>query len=139
MKEVQLMTVNVFVYGTLRRGQKYHELIAGKIKSMQNATARGILYDLPCGYPAMISGEGAVCGELFELDDAEEALTVLDELEDYHGPGKVNEYERVQITVVAEDGTAKSCYAYVYPEERRAWLEKNGMRVSSGDWIRPRS
>jgi gamma-glutamylcyclotransferase (GGCT)/AIG2-like uncharacterized protein YtfP len=101
---------------------------------MQKAKTRGILYDLPYGYPAMIVGDGCVCGEILELDDAEKALAILDELEDYHGPGEDNEYDRRQIAVTAEDGSVHACYVYVYPEDRREWLEQHGIRVDGGDW-----
>lgn len=51
---MRLMRLNVFVYGTLKRGQSNHERFCRDLVSAQEATVRGQLYELPYGFPALI-------------------------------------------------------------------------------------
>ncbi len=46
--------LQVFVYGTLKRGQRNHERFCKGVKEIQIATLRGHLYDLPFGFPALV-------------------------------------------------------------------------------------
>lgn len=43
----------IFVYGTLKSGQKNHEYFCGGVTQIQPATTIGRLYALPAGYPAL--------------------------------------------------------------------------------------
>ena len=73
------MTV-LFVYGTLMRGGRYHEVLA-------NARFCGEACTPPCfalvdlgEYPALVPhGEKRVSGELFQVDD--QTLAAIDEFE----------------------------------------------------------
>lgn len=49
--------LNVFVYGTLKRGQRNHERFCRGVLTVREATVRGRLYDLPYGYPAVVVPE----------------------------------------------------------------------------------
>jgi gamma-glutamylcyclotransferase (GGCT)/AIG2-like uncharacterized protein YtfP len=93
--------VKVFVYGTLKPGeQNYPTYCAGKVLETKPAYALGELFALPQGYPAMIKGDNQVYGYLLRFAHAE-ALTELDELEDYH-PSRQNSenlYNREQIKI----------------------------------------
>lgn len=129
------MTVKVFVYGTLQRGQRYHHLIADNIRSVQPAAVRGTLYHLPFEYPALFPGSGEVRGELLEFADGEMSLAILDELENYRGPGQDNEYERVTLTATTSDGRSETCFVYLYSDSRRSWVEEHGILVENGDWV----
>ncbi len=128
------MTVKVFVYGTLQCGQRYHHLIADKVRSVQPAAIRGTLYHLPFEYPALFAGAGEVRGELLELADGETSLAILDELENYHGAGQDNEYERLTLTATTSDGRSEACFVYLYSDSRRSWVEEYGILVENGDW-----
>ncbi len=69
----------LFVYGSLRRAQPNHELLARARFLGEARTA--LSYDL-CkvdGFLAMIAGERGVSGELYEVDP--ELLARLDEFE----------------------------------------------------------
>lgn len=79
------MLNRVFVYGTLKVDGCNHGIVQPFVKSICAATMRGIIYDLPVGYPAAIDGDGQVIGQVIELNDVEAALAVLDRLEDYYG------------------------------------------------------
>lgn len=93
--------MKVFVYGTLKPGEcNYHRYCQGKVVDACPARARGQLFALPAGYPAMVAGEGYVSGFLLCFAD-EAILDDLDRLEDYH-PGRdrsQNEYQRESIEI----------------------------------------
>jgi gamma-glutamylcyclotransferase (GGCT)/AIG2-like uncharacterized protein YtfP len=93
--------MKVFVYGTLKPGEcNYPHYCEGKVANAVPAIARGELFDLPMGYPAMVAGEGTVCGFLLYFADSA-VLTNLDRLEDYHpdrAPAQ-NEYQRQEIEI----------------------------------------
>ena len=64
------------------------------------AIARGQLFALPIGYPAMMAGEGNVCGFLLCFPNSA-ILDDLDRLEDYHPLREPteNEYQRQEIEI----------------------------------------
>ena len=67
------MRLNLFVYGTLKRGQSNHERFCRGLISVQEATVRGRLYELPFGFPALVIPETEVraTGTTNYLTDAE--------------------------------------------------------------------
>ena len=77
----------VFVYGTLKRGERNHGLVAPYLHRVLPGFVEGFrLYHLPWGphrpyaYPGMVPGEGRVFGEVLFLRP--EALSLLDALEE---------------------------------------------------------
>jgi gamma-glutamylcyclotransferase (GGCT)/AIG2-like uncharacterized protein YtfP len=46
--------LTLFSYGTLKRGHANHDLFCQGYMSVEEATVRGRLYDLPSGYPALV-------------------------------------------------------------------------------------
>lgn len=44
----------LFVYGTLKRGHSNHDRFCRGVLDVREATARGRLYDLPFGFPALV-------------------------------------------------------------------------------------
>lgn len=72
----------VFVYGTLKRGERHHHLLASARFVGRGRTApRFGLVDMG-GYPAMVEGgRTAVEGEIWEVDDR--TLEKLDALEEH--------------------------------------------------------
>lgn len=46
--------LDVFVYGTLKRGQRNYERFCRGALAVREATVRGRLYDLPFGFPALV-------------------------------------------------------------------------------------
>ena len=64
------------------------------------AIARGQLFALPIGYPAMVAGDGTVCGFLLCFPNSA-ILDDLDRLEDYHPLREPteNEYQRQEIAI----------------------------------------
>jgi gamma-glutamylcyclotransferase (GGCT)/AIG2-like uncharacterized protein YtfP len=47
-------TLRLFVYGTLKRGGRYHARFCGGALSIEPASVRGRLYTSPAGYPVLV-------------------------------------------------------------------------------------
>ena len=149
-------TLNVFVYGTLKRGHTNHDRFCRGHLRAEDATARGRLYDLPAGYPALVVDEEdvravgtsdprsdaakggssgparvldgpRVSGELLAFDDPEERLPALDLLEGFDPERDFSLYRRVLITVETSGGSAVLAWAY-------AVERPTGIHLPSGRW-----
>lgn len=110
----------VFVYGTLRRGERNHRLVARSV-FVGDALTKPVftLYDL--GYcPALVAGgHQAITGEIYEVDEA--TLAELDRLE-----GHPRVYQRSPIHL-ADDALV---LAYLMPLSRVDGCAP----IESGDW-----
>lgn len=109
----------VFVYGLLKPGFRYHYLAEPFLIEAQPATVKGRLYDH--GVPAArFDEDGEIDGYLFRLDRIDEALKVLDDLED-----EGERYRRVVVQAATSDGTVDAyAYEYLLPVHRfvgRSW------------------
>jgi gamma-glutamylcyclotransferase (GGCT)/AIG2-like uncharacterized protein YtfP len=149
--------IDVFVYGTLKRGERNHDRFCSGVLRVSDATIRGRLYDLPFGFPGLVVpeehilavgttdyladaekqgasvptaasiGEDTVCGELFTFDDALDRLPALDGLEGFQ-PGETRLYRRVLIPAHADGGTR---LAWAYAMEK-----PSGEHLPNGRWPR---
>lgn len=93
--------LKIFVYGTLKPGERNYQHYCDRAILVQEAIAYGKLYHLPMGYPAAIFPACyLVRGYLLTFDDLT-VLQALDELEDYdpRQPISQNLYQRSQIEV----------------------------------------
>jgi gamma-glutamylcyclotransferase (GGCT)/AIG2-like uncharacterized protein YtfP len=128
--------MKVFVYGTLKPGEcNYLRYCEGKVVDACPAIARGQLFVLSAGYPAMISGEGKVYGFLLSFADVA-ILEDLDQLEDYHPQREPaqNEYQRQEIEIF--DRNLKSLgtvWAYFMSVDRVRSL--GGIWLPDGTWV----
>jgi len=109
----------VFVYGTLRRGEKNHRrYLAGRYRSCTPATLRGRLFFEPReGYPYLVPASGIVHGEVFELDPATAAATLrkLDRLEDYDPDDETGSlYLRREADALLADGSTVRVWVYFW-------------------------
>ncbi|WP_243031110.1 gamma-glutamylcyclotransferase family protein [Thermus altitudinis] len=118
----------VFVYGTLRPGERNYPLVEGRVVKVLPGHVEGFrLFHLaeglgrPYPYPGMVPGEGRVYGEVLFLP--EEALSLLDELEE-----EGMEYRRVQVRVETEEGPLLA-WTYLYLGD----LE-GAVLVPQGEW-----
>lgn len=107
----------VFVYGTLRHGQRNHHLLAQSPWLGNHATPPIYsLYDLG-HYPAVITGHSVIYGEVYQVD--ERTLAQLDLLED------------VPVTYRREQIETPFGLAWMYFYQNEQHLDA---LISSGDW-----
>jgi gamma-glutamylcyclotransferase (GGCT)/AIG2-like uncharacterized protein YtfP len=125
----------LFVYGTLRPGAGHApaEFLSAHARSLGPARCPGRLYDLG-PYPGMVGpcGEGEwVHGEVYELEQPEKVLPVLDRYEGCDVAGGPNGlYERRLVMVNLNSGTTHTAWAYYY---RGTVAEEQ--RIISGDYL----
>jgi len=101
--------VRLFVYGSLKRGERHHRELAGArfVRTARTAPAYSLVDTGE--YPGLVrGGTSAVAGELFEIDDA--LLARLDEFEDVP-----DVYRRDEVEL--DDGSR--AIAYLLPDEAR--------------------
>jgi gamma-glutamylcyclotransferase (GGCT)/AIG2-like uncharacterized protein YtfP len=125
----QLIT-KVFVYGTLKPGGRYHHVAkeAGVFTFEKAYLENFVIYDLePENYPAMIRGEGVVHGYVFEYEDIDAALVMLDRLEAIYDTPP--EYSRQQALAQPLN---EIVWVYVYARAERL---RTTARVASGEWL----
>src|SRR5688572_26134467 len=105
--------MGLFVYGSLLRGERHHDVLAAaRFLGPARTAAR---YRLVQGeaYPALLTaGQATVIGELYEV--SAELLVRLDAFEDHP-----NLYRRTSILLA--DGT--EAWAYVGPADAEDWPE----------------
>lgn len=117
----------VFVYGTLRKHDDNHALLAASPLLAEQGWVRGRLYDTGYGYPGLVlDGDGRVYGEVYRVTD--EVLARLDILEGYEGPDQENDYERLIKTIETDRGRMQA-YVYVYNH-----LSPRMPEIDWGDW-----
>ena len=124
----------VFVYGTLRPGQKnYFPFLGGRILRETPATIEGrLFYVRGEGYPYLLPGGGIVRGDLVELrpEKYDQTLRELDDLEEFDPQDEPESiYLRRRGRVTPEEG--KDVVAWVYFWNLK---EDAGERVESGDF-----
>jgi gamma-glutamylcyclotransferase (GGCT)/AIG2-like uncharacterized protein YtfP len=126
-----------FVYGTLQEGwSNYERYVQPYSHEAIPAEIKGLLYDLPLGYPAYLEGDGVVKGVVlrFQPADYESVLAGLDDVETYYGPEDPrNEYERIEVLAkLAGEQEEKLVHAYRYVDEK--YVRTVGTRIHDGDW-----
>jgi len=102
-----------FVYGTLKRGGRYHDLLAAQKFMGEARTVAGYTLYQPADYPGMVRAEDdteGVTGELWSV--SESCLAKLDALEGL--PQKL--YARIPIALLApHDSIVAESYLYLRP------------------------
>ena len=107
----------VFVYGTLKPGEKMFRHISHTIRDVIPATIRGRLYDTPFGYPLLLSpgneNEPIISGVLLvaQEDLHEEMVRIIDVIEGEAG------FEKEVLEVTLEEGASVEAIVYFYREE----------------------
>ena len=113
----------VFVYGTLRKGQCNHHyfLDRSKFLGMAKTKKKYALYGSGVPFLSRSRAVSQVIGEVYSVDDA--TLSRLDQLE-----GHPDVYTREQAEVVLEDGTELTAWIYFYDLAQ-------GDLIQSGDFL----
>ncbi len=120
----------LFVYGTLMCGASHHHLLSG-VTTVEPAEARGRLYRMPAGYPAMVAAdEGVVHGELCLFGALE---TLFETLDAYEG----DEYVRQMLPVFRRrDGKKLLSWIYVVPLADEPSIQAMGaLRIEDGRYV----
>ncbi|MGJ7484293.1 gamma-glutamylcyclotransferase family protein [Variovorax sp. LT2P21] len=129
MPQPEEATRHVFVYGTLRRGERNDIARYRPLPLFVGPAAiDGCLYDLGA-YPGLVLGEGGqVVGEVYRITAAVEAA--LDILEEVKADGS-GEYRKREVPVVMA-GQSLNCLVYEIHPERLSGRPV----IPGGDWLR---
>lgn len=105
----------VFVYGTLTKGMGNHQLLKSAY-FLGEGVIKGVLYDLPYGFPGVIEGNGVVRGEVYIVNDY--TLSQLDKLEGYFKDSPQNSlYLRKIAEIKMDDGSIIEGYYYQFNDK----------------------
>lgn len=119
--------MKLFVYGSLKKGGKYHSYLEEATLVADHAVAKGALYDSGMGYPAMtLSESGDIIGEVYEIPG--ELWPALDDLEGYVGEETTDLFNKLTITVEAN---GEKMDAVVYVSQNQKLLKT---KVPDGIW-----
>ena len=127
--------LKVFVYGTLKPGERNYPFYCAQNVEVIEAIAYGKLYDLPMGYPAAIFPESDfVWGYVLTFDDTT-VLQTLDELEIYdpNQPISQNLYQRHQIEVYNPNFNSLGT-VWTYSMSQQQIDAYSGVLISDGWW-----
>ncbi|WP_274362838.1 gamma-glutamylcyclotransferase [Paenibacillus thermotolerans] len=128
------MDNKVFVYGSLQKGMGNHRIVQRYVRSVQNASMRGWMFNLGC-YPGVVVGSGVVHGQLLELSQPERALSAMDILEGFQEPEHPrNLFERVKTIVSLDHGQTAECFAYILHDRNKAEICESAAFLPSGKW-----
>lgn len=130
--------MNLFVYGTLRRGASRYDQIASLVYDECEAFIDARLFVLPDGEPILVEGEPCypVAGELLTLADSPVILQRLDEIEGVRDPD--SPYHRVQRRVQSARGDDLA-WVYLCRSEAMGEVVLGGHELYDGDWLRHRA
>ncbi len=108
--------IPIFVYGTLKPGEKMFRHISHTVRDALPASIAGRLYETPFGYPLLVGPGGeeepAINGVLLvPIEDLyEELVRIVDVIEGEAG------FEKGEMEVTLDDGRRVSAIIYFYRE-----------------------
>ncbi len=134
-----MLHLPIFVYGTLKRGERRESNWPHLPERIEPATVPGELHDFG-PYPGLTPGQHTVLGELWFIasDHMHRTLQVLDAIEDYNGR-EDDLYDRVTITsTVLSTNHQLKAHTYLFkqplPEEsQRIRPDEQGLVVWAAD------
>jgi gamma-glutamylcyclotransferase (GGCT)/AIG2-like uncharacterized protein YtfP len=113
------------------RGQRSHAILEPRVRSDHGpALITGASLVRIDWYPGLVlSGEGAVHGELYEVEDVANLLQELDIYEDFLGYEQPGSLYRRSLVEVASDAGSMLAWTYIYLGDSSAFP-----LISSGRW-----
>jgi len=120
------MGARVFVYGTLRRGQSNHRLLASaKFVGVGRTAAEYSMFSLG-PFPGVVEGgTTSIVGEIYDVGD--DTLAALDSLE-----GTPTMYSRETLVLDVPNGMVVEWYVW-----NQGW--QPGRLLAGGDWLERRT
>lgn len=124
-----MLTTRLFVYGTLRPGERLHSWILPAILDEKRGTTPGRLYGLAgrpnFSFPVadLTATDGIVQGDVYEVDLGNHVVHEVIEMERNAG------YVVRTVQVTLEDGTVVDALAFHEPSSK--WY---GPRIPNDDW-----
>lgn len=119
----------VFVYGTLRSGERNHHFLKGAECIYSQCRVHGKLFDTDKGYPVLQRNESTwVFGELYDVTESQ--MQAIDVLEDYKEGRSDNLYDKVVGSVW--NGLDGEYNAVIYTAEQS--MDYSTQKIPSGDW-----
>ena len=133
--------IPLFVYGSLQPGGLYwSDYCEQRVEQFCPASVRGLLYDLPLGYPALVAAgslEAAwVQGYLLWLKSSTD-LFKIDQLEGYqHGRSATeNEYNRCQVDCYDSNHIQLISQVWIYEMHKDRVSDLQGTLLKNGKWL----
>lgn len=124
---------SVFVYGTLRRGERNHRLLENT-RYVSELDLPGFQLFTLGRFPFILpdeSGQSIIRVEHFMVSPG--VLAQLDRLEDYYGPSHPdNLYDRI----TASSPAGASGWLYVFSEQKLPIYRRSARLLEHGDWTR---
>ena len=120
----KMQMVNLFVYGSLKRGYQNHSLLKSCCDGdIISGTIKGTLYDIHMGFPALqLKGNYTIQGQLAQIP--KQYLKYFDQFE-----GVPTYYQRETVQVKTENGEIKEAYVYTMRV-----LPFGASIIGSGNW-----
>lgn len=129
----------------MERYKNFNRFLDKKVLTVQPAYCRGYLYQLPIGFPGLVTMEGCedlVVGELMTFRQPVRTMRALDMLEGYYPDNlKKSIYQRRKLPVIAEnlkDGKAAfsevEAWVYTYPLDHLSPAHQKAFFISCGNW-----
>ncbi len=121
----------IFAYGTLMSGQRGHDLLAPRVRrACGPAHVAGASLVRIDWYPGLVlRADGAVHGEVYELEQVTATLEELDSYEDFEGYGRESSLYRRSLVRAFTKGGPVLAWTYVYLGDFEAFR-----LIPSGRW-----
>ena len=134
-----MKTKRIFVYGSLMHGfYNYEKFLRGKtINEISGAHILGKLFHLPNkGYPAAISGEDIISGEVIDVIDDGKILEDINQMEGFLSLGNCdNEYNLEMREVIFSDESRELIPVYIYNSTEKKIIDNDlGVYIPNGSW-----
>ncbi len=121
------MIKNIFVYGTLKQGERNHKYFQDKVVDIVPGTIKGTichLVDFNC--PGIILGQGTIGGQVIHYND-DQNNTIEQNIDELEQTDELF-YDRIEVDVTTASGVIKS-QVYI-PRD----IENLNVKIIDNEW-----